>query len=191
MSIRIAYSKISVAGKKVTVRSYRFSDFKNCLNAHAARLPKVNDFDNEIPASKDKNPGEFKKRIRRHREIAKNGHHYIFGVFENKSGDFVGQVDFFVINKQLRWGNLGYVIHNHHWSKGYATEASRLALKIAFKKLGFHRIEAATEIKNKASIKVAKRAGLFYEGKRKRFFPENGGIDMVVYATNAIDYKRR
>jgi RimJ/RimL family protein N-acetyltransferase len=89
----------------------------------------------------------------------------------------------------LKWGNLGYHIQNQYWGKGYATEACRRALQIAFQELGFHRVEAATELKNKASIQVAKNIGMLFEGKRVKYFPDNGGIDMVVYGANAIDYE--
>ena len=96
-----------------------------------------------------------------------------------------------MINSQLRWANLGYNIQNQYRNQGYATEASKLGLKIAFEVLNFHRLEAAAELRNKPSQKVALKAGLKREGVRKKFFPDNGGTDMVVFAQNAIDYKNK
>lgn len=139
------------------------------------------------PASKDLI--EFKGRLERQRTNGKDGDHFIFGVFDKKAGTYLGQIDIFTINRQLQWGNLGYHIQNQYFGKGYATEANKLALKVAFKQLGYHRIEAAMELDNKASQKVARRAGLVFEGVRKKFFPEDGGVDMKVFATNAIDYR--
>lgn len=132
---------------------------------------------------------EFKEKVKRHRSRGKDRIHFIFGIFEKKTGELIGTLDLLTINEQIGWGNLGYHIQNQYYSKGYATEASRLALTIAFKQLNFHRIEAAMEMDNHASKKVAIKSGLKYEGIRKKFFPHEGGIDMRVYATNAIDSK--
>lgn len=183
------YSKIKIVGPRLKLRPYKFSDLKTLGASHEQRISKVNRFDEPVSAAKETDPKKFKERVLRYRRIAKEGHQFIFGVFDKKSGVYVGQVDFFVINKQLRWGNLGYHIQNQYFGKGYATEAAKLGLAAAFTKMDFHRIEAATEPTNKASQKVARRAGLLPEGKRKKFFPDDGGVDMIVFATNAIDHR--
>ena len=73
-------------------------------------------------------------------------------------------------------------------AKGFATEAVKASLEIGFNQIEFHRIEAGCEQSNKASIKVAKRVGLIREGVRKKFFPQDGGLDMVFFAQNAFDF---
>lgn len=182
------YSKIEIVGPRLKLRTYTFSDFKKLKISHEQRTSKQNKFDEPVSAAKETNLEKFKERILRYRRLAKEGHQYIFGIFDKKSGAYIGQIDFFVINKQLRWGNLGYHIQNQFFGQGYATEASKLGLTIAFNALNFHRIESATELSNKASQSVARKAGLKREGKRKKFFPDDGGIDLIVFATNAIDY---
>jgi len=183
------YSKVKIQSKRIVLRPYLFSDFQFCKHSNENRLKKRNKFDEEIPISKLPTYEEFKKRAQDTRRHAKMKVHFIFGIFDLKNNAYIGQIDLFVINKQLRWGNLGFHIHNQFWSKGYATEAGKLALKLAFRNLRFHRIEAGTEKANKASRQVLKKLKLNYEGERKKFFPENGGIDMVFYATNALDFK--
>ena len=149
--------------------------------------PAVSKFDEPIPAANESVFGKFKERVQRYRSHGKDRHHFVFGVFDRISGNYVGQIDLFMINRQLLWGNIGYQVQNQYCGKGYATEGARLVLLAAFELLGFHRIEAAMELGNKASRKVAAKIGLKSEGKRKKNFPDNGGIDMTVYATNAID----
>jgi RimJ/RimL family protein N-acetyltransferase len=184
----LSYLKINLIGKRLILRPYKFSDFKKCKASHVARLPSSNKFDKPIGAGKELNYEKFKVRVQRFRVLGVNRHHFIFGVFDKHSEVYIGQIDLLMINQEIRWGNLGYHIQNQYYGKGYATEASILALKVAFKLLDFHRIEAAMELDNLASEKVAKNIGLEFEGKRKKFFPNDGGIDMNVYATNAIDY---
>ncbi len=185
----LSYLKIENQSKQVTLRPYKLTDFAKCRTSHKNREPNKNRFDEAIPTPRTPTYDRYKKRIERHRQNGRLRVHFIFAVFDRTTGHYVGQIDLFTINKQLRWGNLGYCIQNQFWGMGYATEACRLGLGIAFKSLGFHRIEAATELDNRASINVAKKIGMTYEGKRQKFFPERGGIDMVVFGANAIDWE--
>lgn len=186
---KIPYSKILLSSNRLVLRPYRVSDFKRCKTSHNSRIATENKYDTPIPTPASKDLIEFKERLKRQRINGKDGHLFIFGVFDKKSEKYLGQIDIFTINSQLQWGNLGDHIQNQYFGKGYATEASKLALTMAFKHLGFHRIEAAMELDNKASQKVALRAGLIFEGVRKKFFPDDGGVDMKVFAANAIDFR--
>lgn len=185
----LSYLKICITGKRLVLRPYKFSDFKRCRASHLARLDPVNKYDEPIPTPMESDPEKFKARLKHQRSNAKDRKLYIFGLFDKKSQIYIGQIDLFVINEQLRWANIGYHIQNQYFGHGYASEASNLALKAAFKHLNFHRIEAAMELDNKSSQRVAGKIGLRFEGIRKNFFAHNGGIDMKVYATNAIDYQ--
>lgn len=185
----ISYSNVQATGRRLVLRPYTFLDFKTLRRSFEERLPPINRFDEPVAATKETELKRFKERVLRYRRDAKEQQQFVFGAFDKKSGAFIGQIDFFVINKQLRWANLGYNIGNQYWNQGYATEAAQLGLKIAFNVLNFHRIEAATEIRNKPSQKVALKCGLLREGKRIKFFPDDGGIDMVVFGQNAIDYR--
>ncbi len=186
--MKINYLKIELAGKNLILRPYKLSDFKICMNSHANRLPATNKFDAPISLCQETDYKKFKERVTRYRTRGKNKEHYVFGLFEKETNVHVGHIDILTINQQISWGNLGYHIQNHSYRKGYATEGCKLALKAAFEHLNFHRIEASMEIKNKASRKVALALNLDFEGKRRKFFPADGGTDMWVYATNAIDY---
>jgi ribosomal-protein-alanine N-acetyltransferase len=186
---QVPYSKILLASKRLVLRPYKVSDFKGCKASHDGRIIPVNKYDEPVPTPSSNGLMEFKERIKRQRINGKDGRHFIFGVFDKRSGAYLGQIDIFTISRELRWGNLGYHIQNQYFGKGYASEASKLALAVAFKQLGFHRIEAAMELDNKVSQKVALRAGLIFEGVRKKFFPDDGGVDMKVFATNAIDHR--
>lgn len=186
---RKSFIKLFASSRRIIIRPYKVSDYKRCRKSDLQRDAKRNDFDEPISIASIESKDKFKENVEKFRKNGKLGHHYVLGVFLNKNAEHIGQVDIFTINNQLQWGNLGYQIQNQFWGNGYATEASKLVLKMSFEDLGFHRIEAATEMKNKASIKVAKKSGMIYEGKRLKFFSDDGGIDMMVYAANAIDYK--
>lgn len=59
---------------------------------------------------------------------------------------------------------LGYAIHADHWGHGYATDAARTLITFGFDQLDLHRITAAIGPENAASIAVARRLGMQYEG---------------------------
>jgi RimJ/RimL family protein N-acetyltransferase len=78
---------------------------------------------------------------------------------------------------------LGYVVARAHWKKGYASAASREALKRGFTDLGIERIEAFVDPANPSSIKVLENAGLHREGLLPKYVIHRGEIrDRLIYA---------
>ena len=71
-----------------------------------------------------------------------------------------------------------------------ATEATILLATFGFKELGLRRIEIVTDIENKASRRVAEKAGAQFEGilrKRLKFGDRN--IDAAMYSLIPEDYE--
>lgn len=90
-----------------------------------------------------------------------------FAVLRKSDGAFLGLVD-------LRWphggvGELGYSFHPAHWGRGYASEAVRFMVKLAFDEFGAHRVQATCWVKNPRSVGVLKNAGLKKEGVLRGF----------------------
>lgn len=69
---------------------------------------------------------------------------------------------------------LGYAIGADHWSKGYATDATRTMITFGFTTLGLHRITAAIGPDNAASIAVVTRHGFTHEGRLRDHVHTNG-----------------
>jgi RimJ/RimL family protein N-acetyltransferase len=78
---------------------------------------------------------------------------------------------------------LGYAIHADHWGHGYATDAARTLTTYGFHTLKLHRISAAMDPDNTASITVAKRLGMTYEGRLRDHVHTNGAWrDSLLYS---------
>lgn len=182
--------RINASTKRLVIRPYKATDFKVCQASHTNRHKPRNRFDQPIVTASISDLDKFKSRIKIQKEHAKKGYHYVFGVFLKRTGELVGQIDFFVLNKQMRWANFGYHIQNQYFRQGFGRECALKAIEIAMQQINFYRIEAAIEPENRKSIALARKLPLRFEGKRKNFFPDNGGIDMVVFATNQIDYNK-
>jgi RimJ/RimL family protein N-acetyltransferase len=59
-----------------------------------------------------------------------------------------------------RTGEIGFVFDPTAQGRGYATEASRPFLRVAFEDFGFHRVIGRTEARNVASARVLEKLGM-------------------------------
>jgi RimJ/RimL family protein N-acetyltransferase len=84
---------------------------------------------------------------------------------------------------------LGYAIGADHWGHGYATDAARTIVDYGFRTLKLHRITAAIGPDNAASITVAERLGMQYEGRlRDHVFTNSAWRDSLLYSILAQEW---
>lgn len=186
---QIPYNTTRIRSERLELRPYAFSDYESWRDGFAGRLPKQSKHDPGRVGKEHLTKEIFQLRVRRLRRLWEEDHIYKLGIFAKKSGAHLGDVDFCIFERlEWQWSNLGYEVHNHLWGHGYASEAAHAALAFGFKTLRLNRIEAAIDLDNKASIKVAKNAGMQKECVRKNFFFEHGQwVDHVIYAATPAD----
>ena len=73
---------------------------------------------------------------------------------------------------------LGYVIAQPHWGRGYATEAATRIVEWAFGNPGIVRVWAYCHVDNGASARVLEKAGMVREGRLSAWvvFPNLDGV---------------
>ena len=69
---------------------------------------------------------------------------------------------------------LGYFIGEEYWGKGITPKAVEQLERIAFRELGFKRLEIVVHVDNKASRRVAEKSGYELEGICKKRIELNG-----------------
>ncbi len=74
----------------------------------------------------------------------------------------------------LKKGTIGYKIDHRYWNQGYAKEACKAVLNIAFREYGLHRIEAEIIPSNETSLHVIRSLGFTYEGLEHEAAEVNG-----------------
>ena len=86
-----------------------------------------------------------------------------------KEGDrHIGNIKLGPINWIHRFADVGILIGEKDcWGKGYGTEAIRLVVDYAFRKLNLHRLTAGVYAINQASVRAFLKAGFTEEGRRK------------------------
>ena len=88
-------------------------------------------------------------------------------------------------------GELGWVLHPGHTGRGYATDAVRALLGVAFDGLELRRVTAACFAANEASWRLMERLGMRRETYNVRESLHRSGewLDGMVYALLAEEYR--
>jgi ribosomal-protein-alanine N-acetyltransferase len=100
-------------------------------------------------------------------------------VIEKSSGETIGSCGF-ARPHGTEEVELGYLLAQKHWGKGFATEAALACKLYGFGKLGFREIIAMTDLENAASQKVLEKIG-FAERSVETY---DGAETLVYLATN-------
>lgn len=107
----------------------------------------------------------------------------IWGVEERSSGMLIGRVGFW--NPEGWPGfELGWLLRQDRWGRGYATEAARTALRFAFMQMQQPRVISLIRPENAASIRVAERLG-----ERLVETTEVMGTPALVYAISREEWQ--
>ncbi|HEX2155147.1 MAG TPA: GNAT family protein [Acidimicrobiia bacterium] len=124
--------------------------------------------------------------------IRAEGDNLVLAVQLGTTGPLVGDVTLSYQSATHRQGEIGWVFHPDHHGHGYATEASRVLLRLAFEGLDLHRVIARCDGRNRASFQVMERLGM----RREAHFVENEFVkgewtDEVVCALLAAEWRAR
>jgi RimJ/RimL family protein N-acetyltransferase len=75
----------------------------------------------------------------------------------------VGDVVLHLLSQEHSTAEIGFIVHPDHQGHGYATEAARPLLKLAFEDVQLHRVIGRVEPRNVASTRVLEKLGMRQE----------------------------
>ena len=103
----------------------------------------------------------------------------------------VGVFALHYMSQAHRRAELGCYLRRSAWGRGLGLELTREVLRYAFKELGLHRVELRCDPRNGASMAVAQRLGMTFEGILRDFvFVEGRGfVDEAVHALLASEFR--
>jgi RimJ/RimL family protein N-acetyltransferase len=114
-----------------------------------------------------------------------------FVITDAQTGAFLGTVGLNYFNRDHQFANLGYWVRSSCTGRGVATTATLLTARFGLRVLGLQRIEILAAVGNKASQRVAEKAGAKKEGLlRKRLSIRGQAHDAVMYSLIASDLIR-
>jgi ribosomal-protein-alanine N-acetyltransferase len=106
-----------------------------------------------------------------------------------RSDEPIGSVQLYPINDARGSANFGVWFLPQAWGKGYAIEASAYLIDYGFRQMRLHRISAAVDAPNEASIALCERLGFVHEGtSRDLGFTDGEYVDMERYGLLADEW---
>lgn len=188
--LTIDYEKIIRKTDRLIIRPMQKEDFlivKENLDEQGSQKNKYDE--EEIEFVNNYTEEVFENHLKASREYSTNDNAYTFKVFKKSDGKYIGGIIIKNIQrKNFQWSEIGYWLLNQYWGNGYGSELIKAGIDIAFKELGFHRVEAQINLDNIASQRAAENAGMELECIRKGFIYEFGEwTDNMVYMINTIE----
>lgn len=95
------------------------------------------------------------------------GSFYDWALINRDDGKMIGTCGFTSIDLANRSAEIGYVLNPDYRGHGLAAEAGAEVLRFGFEVLGLNRIEARIMQGNDASLRVAEKLGMHFEGWKR------------------------
>lgn len=180
---------LTITTERLILRPQQVSDYEQWYVGFSGRLPTQHKYDPGQEDLEGCDQAWFSALCQRHQKLALSDQVYVFGVFSQKTNQHLGNIDLSTIRRaDNQWAVLGYTIHNQHWRQGFGKEAVGAALISGFTHLNYHRIEAAINLDNQASIALARSVGMKEECIRRGFIYENEQwVDHRIYVAIPSD----
>jgi [ribosomal protein S5]-alanine N-acetyltransferase len=138
----------------------------------------------------DTSEERFLARCDRRMKDAAQGSSIFFDVVHRRDNAYIGGAQIMDISRGIfQNAYIGYHIHPAYQRRRYAYEACVAIIGHAFGPLGLHRVEAAIEPDNEASLRLIKRLGLRHEGlSLRRLFIRDQWLDMSLWAMTSEEW---
>ena len=110
------------------------------------------------------------------------GTHLYASVALTASGEIIGIGMLFNLDRKASHAEIGYVLHQNFWGKGYGTEVVTLINQYAFATLCLHKLNARVVHENASSARVLEKNGYQLEGRlRDHYFIAQQYYDALLY----------
>lgn len=112
---------------------------------------------------------------------------YHWAIVDKKTKEVIGSISASNIKNKNKYCEIGYTVATKCWNQGIATEVLIEVLRFLTEEIGFVRIHALHDVRNKASGRVMEKAGMKYLKDTRHFILNSSKLIMncSVYEYNA------
>ncbi len=180
--------KARAAGGSVTLRHPRWADFDAWSSLRRENKEWLVPWE---PGWSDTNMTRmtYRAQLMRFKKMVQNGTAFPFHAFYGSDETFIGACNLTHIERgSAQSARMGYWIGQRFARNGFARSSVGAVAKFAFETLGLHRIEAAVQAENTASIIVLESQGFQAEGTSRGYLKIGSEWrDHVIYAKLSSD----
>jgi RimJ/RimL family protein N-acetyltransferase len=171
-------SEIEIRTERLLLRRLREGDIDRI--AAIQSLPEVARFMYWEPASREESEALLARWMAATR-LERDDDAVTLAVERQTDGLLLGQATIFRRSVEHRQVEVGYVFHPDSGGQGYATEATRALIDLAFDDLAAHRVFARTDTRNTASAALLRRLGMRQEAhfREAEIFKGDWGGELV------------
>jgi RimJ/RimL family protein N-acetyltransferase len=124
--------------------------------------------------------------------FAEEGDKIFLAVERQSDGAMMGEVSLILRSAQSRQVEIGYIFHPAFHGHGYATEAAKKLVAMAFEGAGAHRVFARCHGKNAGSRRVMERLGMRQEAHfREHLFAKGEWDEELICAILEDEWRAR
>lgn len=177
-----------IKGESITLRKLRMSDAENIYKKfHRPEILKWILFQ----PHKNFNVKDQKQWIKKTQFKIRAHKAYVFGITLPHSTEIIGIISLEEFNWKNKNTQIGYWLTKEHWGKGLMSQAVKIMLNFAFKKLKLHRVYGAVFADNIPSQKVLEKCGFIKEGiTRHATYRFNRWHDKIRYGILSHEFKK-
>lgn len=109
-----------------------------------------------------------------------NSPNITLGIVDKKENKLIGTINYFNVDMSFKEAEIGYCISYDYWNQGIMSEVLKEFIRFGFEELGFLKVKACHDARNRASGRVMEKAGMKYVSSSVRKIAEN--IQIINYA---------
>lgn len=179
-------------GRGVWLRPPQISDYVQWAELRALSRAHLTPWEPAWPRD-DLTKSAYRRRLKHYHREAREDLGYAFLLFQSETDKLIGGVTLSNVRRGVtQSAMLGYWVGLPFAGQGRMSAAVRALLSHAFETLRLHRIEAAVQPSNAASVGVLRRVGFTEEGRLRRYLKINGvWQDHLMFAMLAEDWMTR
>ena len=108
----------------------------------------------------------------------KKSSYYHWAIVDNNSGEVIGSISVSNVKNKKKYCEIGYTVAKKRWNEGIATEVLIHVLEFLVNEIGFNTVRAIHDIRNEASGRVMRKAGMVYVKNKMQIFLSGNNIIM-------------